>query len=114
MRPAGVLSWTPTEAQGPGDYPVTVRATDPDGLHADRSFTIHVTEVNIDPSLAAIADQTVNPGDVVGLHCLGQRPGPAGQRPGLLPRLRPDRSDRQSHVRSLCLDGQQHPLATIR
>jgi VCBS repeat-containing protein len=62
---SGVVSWTPTEAQGPGDYPVTVRVADA-SLHADRSFTIHVTEVNRPPSLAAIADQTVNPGDVVG------------------------------------------------
>ena len=70
----GVLSWTPTEAQGPDDYTVAVRVTDPDGLHADRSFTIHVTEVNRDPSLAAIADQTVNPGDAVGLTAAGSDP----------------------------------------
>ena len=71
---SGVVSWTPTEAQGPGDYTVAVRVTDPAGLHADRSFTIHVTEVNRDPSLAAIADRTVYPGDAVGLTASGSDP----------------------------------------
>ena len=63
----GVLAWTPTEAQGPGLYPVTVGVTDPGGLLAERSFSITVTEVNRDPVLAALADQTVYPGDLVSL-----------------------------------------------
>ena len=44
----GLLTWTPTEAQGPGTYDVTVRVFDsihPD-LFATRTFTINVTEVN--------------------------------------------------------------------
>src|SRR5439155_27380562 len=65
----GAFSWTPTEAQGPGDYNVTVRATD-DGtpaLHASRTFPIHVAELNTAPALAAIADQSVNEGALLKL-----------------------------------------------
>jgi hypothetical protein len=61
----GSLSWTPTERQGPGDHPVTVRVEDPDGAAAERSLTIHVTEVNRDPSLDPIDDRTVRPGGSV-------------------------------------------------
>ncbi|MCC6686649.1 MAG: putative Ig domain-containing protein [Fimbriimonadaceae bacterium] len=45
---SGQISWTPTEAQGPGSYPVTVRVSDnnqPTPAVADRSFTINVLEV---------------------------------------------------------------------
>jgi uncharacterized protein (UPF0179 family) len=60
----GVFSWTPTEAQGPGVYPITVRVTD-NGSPAMSDFeTINVTvrEVNLAPVLAAIGNQTVNEG----------------------------------------------------
>ncbi len=41
----GVFLWTPTEAQGPGDYTFTVRVSD--GLaNTDQLVTLHVTEVN--------------------------------------------------------------------
>src|SRR5437867_55261 len=58
----GVFSWTPSEAQGPGDYSVTVRVTDSGtpALSASRTFAIHVTEVNSAPVLAAIADQSLH------------------------------------------------------
>src|SRR5439155_14961 len=58
----GVFGWTPSEAQGPADYSVTVRVTD-DGtpaLDASRTLAIHVGEVNEAPVLAPIADQSVN------------------------------------------------------
>src|SRR5207249_1099674 len=61
---SGAFSWTPTEAQGPADYAVTVRVTD-DGtpaLSAHETITIHVGEVNQPPVLAAIADKAVNEG----------------------------------------------------
>src|SRR5206468_3813824 len=56
----GVLSWTPSAAQGPADYNVTVRVTDngTPALDAHRTFAIHVAEVNTAPVLAAIADQS--------------------------------------------------------
>ena len=57
----GVFRWTPTEAQGPGVYPITIRAMDPGGLSAARRFTVTVDEENQGPRLAAIADQTIEP-----------------------------------------------------
>ena len=56
---AGAFTWTPTEAQGPGDYPVTVRVSD--GTTTDfETISIHVDEVNQAPVVTAIADQTVD------------------------------------------------------
>ena len=63
----GVFSWTPTEAQGPGAYPITVRVTD-NGTPSSNDFeaiTVTVNEVNVAPVLAAIANQTVNEGSTL-------------------------------------------------
>jgi hypothetical protein len=59
---AGVITWTPTEAQGPGSHPFTVQVTDngTPPLHATHSFTVTVNEVNTAPSLAAQDDRTVD------------------------------------------------------
>src|SRR5205823_5625548 len=56
----GVLTWTPTEAQGPSTNPITVRATDngTPALNSSRSFTVVVREVNTAPVLAAIPNRT--------------------------------------------------------
>jgi len=49
----GVFTWTPTEAQGPGSYPFTVRVSD--GIaNTDASITITVTEVNTPPILSGV------------------------------------------------------------
>jgi hypothetical protein len=64
---SGVFTWTPTEAQGPGVYPVTVRVTD-NGSPVKSDFeTINITvnEVNTAPGLAFINDQTVNEGSLL-------------------------------------------------
>lgn len=63
----GVLTWTPTEAQGPGNYSVTVRVTDNGSpvLSATRSIAIAVSEVNSEPALAPVSDQTVVEGDTL-------------------------------------------------
>lgn len=45
----GVFTWTPTEAQGPGTYSVTIRVSDGHGNHADRTFMITVQEANVAP-----------------------------------------------------------------
>src|SRR5262249_52139892 len=47
----GAFSWTPSEAQGPGSYTVTVRATDNGSppLSDSKSLTITVNEVNQAP-----------------------------------------------------------------
>ncbi|MEN9676382.1 MAG: hypothetical protein RIS76_2278, partial [Verrucomicrobiota bacterium] len=62
VSPTGAVTWTPTEAQGPGSYPVVVRVTD-QGIppaSAETSFWIEVTEVNSAPVLAAVPDPTTD------------------------------------------------------
>jgi hypothetical protein len=54
----GAFSWTPTEAQGPGDPSFTIQVSD-GSLTASRSFSVHVAEVNRNPVLAAISDKAV-------------------------------------------------------
>src|SRR5205814_10361893 len=59
----GAFTWTPTEAQGPGDYNVTVRVTD-DGSPAQDDFetiSIHVNEVNAAPTLAGVPPSATIP-----------------------------------------------------
>lgn len=61
----GGLSWSPTEAHGPGIYSVTVRVMD-DGyppLSDTRAFRLTVAEVNSRPTLATIPDLEVAPGE---------------------------------------------------
>jgi hypothetical protein len=49
----GAFSWTPTEAQGPGSYPFTVRVSD--GVaNTDAAITLSVTEVNAAPAIANV------------------------------------------------------------
>ena len=45
---SGAFSWTPTEAQGPGDYPFDVCVTDDGSPQLDdcESISVHVDEVN--------------------------------------------------------------------
>jgi PKD repeat protein len=60
----GAFSWTPSETDGPGVYPITIEVSD--GTVPD-SETINVTvnEVNQDPALAAIGNQTGTVGTAV-------------------------------------------------
>jgi hypothetical protein len=65
----GVITWTPTEAQGPNTYLVTARVTDngdPALSHA-LTFSIFVTEVNDAPTLTAIPDQSLHQGSTLSL-----------------------------------------------
>lgn len=57
----GSLSWTPTEAQGPGTYRITVVATDNGvpAMSSTNSFQVTVSDVNSAPTIRSIADQTV-------------------------------------------------------
>jgi hypothetical protein len=58
---AAALSWTPSEAQGPGSYTITVRVTD-DGsppLSDTISFRVTVNEANNPPEVDFIAPQTI-------------------------------------------------------
>lgn len=57
----GVLTWTPTEAQGPSQFNITVRVTESGAaaLFATRTFSVTVNEVNAAPVLGAAAPVTV-------------------------------------------------------
>ncbi|MBN2477072.1 MAG: putative Ig domain-containing protein [Pirellulales bacterium] len=65
MDPAsGVLTWTPSERQGPGTYRIGVRVTD-DGsppLSDLTFFSVRVDEVHQSPLIDQVADQTVAEG----------------------------------------------------
>jgi len=56
---AGLIEWTPTEAQGPADYLVKVEVTD-GTVTSSEEFTITVNEVNLAPVLSPIADRTID------------------------------------------------------
>src|SRR5439155_802840 len=55
----GAFNWTPTEAQGPGSYSITVQVVDNGSpqLNAVEGITIAVNEVNVAPVLAAIGNK---------------------------------------------------------
>jgi hypothetical protein len=67
MTTAGVFTWTPTEAQGPGVFPITVRVTDNGSPNRSVTETIQITvnELNTAPVLAAIGNRTVNEGSLL-------------------------------------------------
>ena len=54
------FNWTPSEAQGPGNYVITFQVSDGAGGTDSETITIHVDEVNVAPTLDAIGDQTVD------------------------------------------------------
>lgn len=62
----GILSWTPTEMQGPSSNSISVRITDSGSpsLGATNTFTLIVSEVNTAPVLATLADCTHVPGAI--------------------------------------------------
>src|SRR5205807_2169213 len=59
-----VITWTPTEAQGPSTNMITTVVTDNGvpSLSATNNFTVLVTEVNSAPVLGAQADRTIAEG----------------------------------------------------
>ena len=59
---SGLFTWTPTEAQGPGSYPITVRVTDDGTPNLDDFETITVTvgEVNRSPVLDSIGNKSTD------------------------------------------------------
>jgi uncharacterized protein (UPF0179 family) len=64
---SGAFTWTPTEAQGPGIYSLSVTVTDnaTPNLSAARSFNVTVQEINLRPVLATLEDRTVNEGSLL-------------------------------------------------
>jgi hypothetical protein len=63
----GTFNWTPTEADGPGTYTVTVRVTDDGSPNRSDSETIQisVSELNSAPVLAPIANRTNSAGSLI-------------------------------------------------
>lgn len=63
----GVFTFAPTEAQGPGTYPITVRVTDNGTPSQSTTETIQITvnEVNTAPVLAVIGNKSVNEGSLL-------------------------------------------------
>jgi hypothetical protein len=55
---SGVITWTPSEAQGPGTNTLTTVVND-GAVSATNSFTVVVTEVNVPPVLPAQTNRTV-------------------------------------------------------
>jgi hypothetical protein len=63
----GAFSWTPTEVQGPGSFPITIRATD-NGEPPESAFeviTVTVNEVNVAPVVNPIGNRTTTVGIAV-------------------------------------------------
>ncbi len=61
---SGLCTWTPTEAQGPGFYTVTIRVNDNGvpGRAVSQRTTVTVRESNRPPSINPSADQTIGEG----------------------------------------------------
>ncbi len=56
---SGVITWIPSEAQGPGTNTITTVVTDSGGLSATNSFSVTVNEVNTAPVLPAQTNVTI-------------------------------------------------------
>ncbi|MDB6110516.1 MAG: hypothetical protein JWR69_2266, partial [Pedosphaera sp.] len=56
----GVITWIPSESQGPGTNTITTVVTDSGGLKATNSFSVFINEVNSAPSPSAQTNRTVN------------------------------------------------------
>jgi hypothetical protein len=69
---SGVITWTPSEAQGPSTNPSPLRlpTMEPKRLSATNTFTVVVNEVNSAPVLQPIGDQTVHFGIPLSLQAV--------------------------------------------
>lgn len=67
IDPNGVITWTPTEAQGPVMYTLATVVTDNNvpTRRATNTFNVTVLESNRPPVLASIADRSVHAGNLV-------------------------------------------------
>ncbi len=63
----GVFTWTPSEEQGPGSYPISVRVTDNGVPPMDdvKAFTVTVLEVNQAPQLGLIDNAVLYAGQTL-------------------------------------------------
>ena len=72
----GEIRWTPTEEQGPGTYPLIVRATEQSSLGqtAQATFSILVREAHTTPTLAPLPRLTRFHGDAIQLTPVSPAP----------------------------------------
>jgi fibro-slime domain-containing protein/RHS repeat-associated protein len=70
----GRFLWTPTEAQGPGNVEVIIRATDLEGAYDTEVFTVTVLEVNRPPVLQTIPNRQVLVGQTVSFSASASDP----------------------------------------
>lgn len=73
---SGELTWSPTEAQGPGSYTVGVVVTDngPDPKTASQTFNVEVAEVDNPPVFQAVGLQSVDEGSELRLTLVAVDP----------------------------------------
>ena len=79
---SGVITWTPSEAQGPGTYSITVRVTD-DGeppLSDFKKFSIAVSEVNLPPQLSFQSNWTIRAETMLAFTAIASDPDLPAQR----------------------------------
>ena len=74
MTSGGKFTWTPTEAQGPGNYVVNVEAKDSGGLTAVKSVQIRVEESNRPPVVTSPGNRTNRVGDTVSVTLSAKDP----------------------------------------
>ena len=70
----GRFRWTPTEAQGPGNFEVIIRATDREGAFDTEAFTVTVLEFNRPPVLQPIADKQLEIGKNYSFNTIANDP----------------------------------------
>jgi methyl coenzyme M reductase subunit C len=77
----GLFTWTPTPSQGPATNRIAVIVADngAPSLSATQSFTVIVTDLNNAPVLAALADQTINEGELLTFTASATDPDQPGQ-----------------------------------
>lgn len=60
ITPQGAFSWTPSEAQGPGEFNIQVLVTDSTGLSDTKTLRVRVSEANQAPQLGTLTNRSVN------------------------------------------------------
>lgn len=76
VSPLGEIAWTPTEAQGPASYTVSVQVTDNGSPAATDTLdiTVNVSEINRQPSIVAIAPQNATEHQLFQVQLSGSDP----------------------------------------
>ena len=70
----GVVTWTPSEAQGPGRRAIVVYAADIEGINNHITVWVDIAEVNLPPELPTIADISINEGETLNLPIVATDP----------------------------------------